>query len=326
MSVGARQLISLALLATVGGTTTACASTSDQAMHTSLAALATSVVPPASSSASATAATCGDRTASLRPRGALPPPGQMPAGSYMRTIQQRGKLIAGVDQNTLLFAYFNPRDGQLEGLEIDILHQLAKAIFGNPDAIEFKASSTEQRLPFVEQGNVDLVADAVTITCERRTRVSFSTVYFDAGQRILVPQSSPARGAQDLAHKRVCVTRGSTSLTTLEHQASHASPYKVDQRTDCLVALQEGNVDAITSDDSILLGFKAQDPYTKIVGAPLADEPYGIAINKNHSDFVRFVNAVLERMRADGSWAATYRKWLGGVGRTPAPPTPHYGG
>jgi polar amino acid transport system substrate-binding protein len=90
------------------------------------------------------------------------------------------------------------------------------------------------------------------------------------------------------------------------------------------VALQQGNVAAIASDDAILYGFAAQDPYTKLVGPRFTDEPYGMAIAKSHPDFVRFVNAVLAQMRADGTWRADYRKWLGRVAPTPAPPTAHY--
>jgi polar amino acid transport system substrate-binding protein len=93
-----------------------------------------------------------------------------------------------------------------------------------------------------------------------------------------------------------------------------------------LVALQQGQVEAITSDDAILLGFKAQDPNTKILPAWLADEPYGVAISKAHPDFVRFVNGVLARVRANGTWALLYRKWLGPYShaRTPPPPQPSY--
>jgi len=94
--------------------------------------------------------------------------------------------------------------------------------------------------------------------------------------------------------------------------------------TDCLVLLQQGDVTAISTDDSLLAGLAAQDPYTKIVGPPLADEPYGLAISKQHPDFVRFVNAVLARLRADGQWAASYRRWVGG--RAPAPPPARYQG
>jgi polar amino acid transport system substrate-binding protein len=91
--------------------------------------------------------------------------------------------------------------------------------------------------------------------------------------------------------------------------------------------MQQGLVDGITSDDSILLGFKAQDPYTKIVGPRFANEPYGMAIRRDHPDFVRFVNGVLAKMRRDGSWRAIYTRWLGKVTTSvPPPPAAHYDG
>jgi polar amino acid transport system substrate-binding protein len=248
----------------------------------------------------------------------------MPAGSFMARIKRRGYLVAGVDQNTLLFAYFNPLDHQIEGFEIDMLRELAKAILGSPNDIEFKAITTAERIPAVQDGSVDIVADAMTITCQRRQQVDFSSVYYDAGQRILVPSNSPARSIKDLGGKRVCATIGSTSIQTLKALVPRPIPYGVPQRTDCLVAMQQGLVDAITSDDSILLGFKAQDPYTKIVGRRFADEPYGMAISKAHSDFVRFVNGVLATMRADGAWRHIYSRWLGKFASTPAPPPAHY--
>jgi polar amino acid transport system substrate-binding protein len=256
----------------------------------------------------------------------MPAPGAMPAGSFMARIERRGYLVAGVDQNTLLFAYFNPLDGQLEGFEIDMLKQLAHAIFGDkPGDIRFKVITTAERVPAVRNGTVDLVADAMTITCQRRRQVDFSTVYYDAGQKILVPTNSRARRVEDLAGKPVCATLGSTSLDALEHVVPAPRAYTVAQRTDCLVALQQGLVDAVTSDDAILLGFQAQDPYTKIVGPRFADEPYGMAVSKAHPDFVRFVNGFLTQMRADGEWRADYSRWLGKLtGKVPPPPAAHY--
>ena len=88
--------------------------------------------------------------------------------------------------------------------------------------------------------------------------------------------------------------------------------------TDCLVLLQQGDVAAISTDNNILAGLKAQDPWTKIVGPVFTSEPYGLAISKMHPDFARFVNAVLQQMRTDGRWAADYRHWVG----TPAPAPP----
>jgi polar amino acid transport system substrate-binding protein len=305
-----------------------CGSSADRAQRMTLAALSLSEPPAPAAAPSPAAATCRDVTASLRPPAVMPAPGAMPAGSFMARVEHRGYLIAGVDQNTLLFAYFNPRDGQLEGFEIDMLKQLANAIFGNkPGDIHFKAITTAERIPAVQDGTVDVVADAMTITCQRRRQVDFSTVYYDAGQKILVPSDSRARRVADLAGKPVCATIGSTSLDALEHVVPAPIPYKVSQRTDCLVALQQGLVDAVTSDDSILLGFEAQDPYTKIVGPRFADEPYGMAISKAHPDFVRFVNGVLAQMRADSRWRANYSHWLGRLTATvPAPPAARYDG
>jgi polar amino acid transport system substrate-binding protein len=303
-----------------------CASSSDEAQRTSLAAIATPVAsaPAAPAPAAARGTRCRDATASLRP----PPAGRRgaaPAGRFVARIRRRGRLVAGVDQNTLLFGYLRPSTARIEGFEIDLVREVARVLLGDPNAIELKALTTAQRLPAVQSGAVDLVADAVTITCERRRQVAFSTVYFDAGQRVLVPARSRARSLADLGGRRVCATKGSTTLARIERDRAKPVPYPVAQRTDCLVALQEGRVAAISSDDAILLGFKAQDPNTKIIGPRLADEPYGIAIARDHPDLVRFVNGVLEGLRRDGRWKAIHRRWLGGLAPTPAPPRARYG-
>lgn len=310
----------LVLLAVVAA---GCGSVSDDTMRDSLSALETPA-PVSTPSTPDPKKTCGDPTRSLRPTGEAPAPGRMPAGSFMRTIEKRGRLVAGVDQNTLLFAYRDPFTRDLRGLEIDLLRQVAKAIFGDPRKVDFKAITTAQRRDYVERGKVDIVADAFTITCYRLQHVAFSSVYFRAAQRLLVPKTSTVRGVADLRQKRVCATVGGTAAANIPTIAPGAIPVLVPQRTDCLVALQQGTVDAIWSDDAILSGFAAQDPYTKIVGPRLTDEPYGMAIGRQHPEFVRFVNAVLERLRADGTWAAIDRRWLGGAAPSAALPPPRY--
>ena len=316
----ARALIAAAL---AGASLAGCGAAVDPAQRLAVAALAVRAAPVPATPVTP-AVSCADPTASLRPTG-LPAPGRLPAGSFMARIRARGYLIAGVDQNTLLFAYFDPLRGRIQGFEIDLLRRLAQALLGNPDAIQFKAITTGERVSAVQSGSVDVVADAMTITCARKRQVDFSTVYYDAGQRILVPTNSTARSVADLGGRRVCATAGSTSIAALAALRPRPIPYPVAQRTDCLVALQQGVVAAITSDDSILLGFRAQDPNTKLVGPRIADEPYGMAISHAHPDFVRFVNAVLEHLRADGTWRAIYARWLGALVHTiPVPPAPRY--
>jgi polar amino acid transport system substrate-binding protein len=306
-----------------------CGSTLNRPERTTLAALALPAAQaPASKPTSAVTAHCDPRTltASLRPPATTPASGAMPPGSLMDRIRRRGYLIAGVDQNSLLLAYFNPLHRTIEGFEIDLLKQIAHAIFGNkPNDIQFKAITTTERIPDVQNGSVDVVADAMTVNCARKQQVDFSTIYYNAGQKILVPSNSPARSVADLGGKKICATRGSTSIATLATLSPRPVPYPVDQRTDCLVALQEGLVSAITSDDALLLGLKAQDPDTKIVGPVFAPDPYGMAISKSHPEFVRFVNGVLAQMRKDGRWRAIYARWLGPYAKSiPTPPTAAY--
>jgi polar amino acid transport system substrate-binding protein len=265
--------------------------------------------------------------ASLRPSGPLPRPGHMPAGSTMAAIQKRGKLIVGVDQTTYLFGYRNPLTGQLEGFDIDIARAIAQAIFGNPGDIEFRAITSAQRIPFVQKGLVDLVSDSMTITCARERYVDFSTDYFNAGQRVLVPSNSPAHSIADLGGKKVCAAAGTTSIQTIAAEPSRPIPVTAPNWTDCLVMLQQNQVAAISTDDSVLAGLAIQDPQTKLVGPRFTKEPHGLAISKNAPDFVRFVNAVLEHLRTDGSWTTLYRTWIGTrLGRIPAPPSPSYRG
>ena len=289
-----------------------CGGTSQDALQSSLTALRTRQVGPAPTPPQPKCPNPNaDPTRSLRPDGVT-------SGGLVDTIRRRGYLKAGIDQNTLLLAYANPlRDNRIEGFEIDLLRQLSRALFGRPDRVKPVALTTAERVQAAQDGTVDVVADAFTITCSRLTQVAFSSPYLTAAQRLLVPLHSRARKLSDLAGRRVCATTGSTTLTKLK-RFKRVVPHAVPQRIDCLVALQRGETDAITSDDTILRGFRAQDPYTKIVGPPIEAEPYGIAISKDHPEFVRFVNGVLARLRADGTMQRLYRRWLPGTPRQPA--------
>jgi polar amino acid transport system substrate-binding protein len=225
-----------------------------------------------------------------------------------------------VDQNTYPFGFFNPLDGQLDGFDIDMVKAVADAIFGNPDKVKYVPISDLQRIPDIQSGAVDIVAHTMTILCARLKYVAFSSVYFVAGQRVLVLKNSAARSLADLRGQKVCATAGSDSLAPIA--AAGAIPVAVPYWTDCLVLLQQGDVAAISTDDGILAGLHSQDPWTMMVGPRLNDQPYGLAISLQHPDFVRFVNAVLQQLRTDGQWAASYAHWIGTP--VPAPPPAQY--
>jgi len=164
----------------------------------------------------------------------------------------------------------------------------------------------------------------MTMTCERWQQVSFSTEYLASHQRLLVRSGSGIREFSDLGGRKVCATRGSTSIRTIAAQPSHPIPVSTDSTLDCLVLLQQGQVDAVSTIDVLLAGLSAQDPTTVITGAAVSDEPAGVGISRDSPELVRFVNGVLERLRADGTWARIYRRWLSRLGSTPAPPAPVY--
>ncbi|MFI5892320.1 glutamate ABC transporter substrate-binding protein [Actinoplanes sp. NPDC051513] len=266
---------------------------------------------------------CNPR-ASLKPTGTLPQPGHMPAGSYMAEIQKRGRLILGTSQDTLLFSSRNPFTGKVEGFDVDMGRQIAQAIFGDPDKIQIKVIAYDKRVSSAMDGSVDIVADTMTANCARWKDVNFSSIYYEAGQRVLVSSDSTAKGMDDLGGKKVCAASGSTSYDNIA--AAPSKPIAVAKAAfgDCLVSFQQNEVDAISTDDTILAGMAAQDPYAKVVGPKFTQEPYGMAMSQKHPEFTSFVNAVLAKNRANGTWTATYKKWLGAFGAAPAPPAAEY--
>ena len=269
---------------------------------------------------------------SYAPPAQLPPAGQMPAGSTMSRIQARGRLIAGVSADTLLLGSRNPVSNEIEGFDIDLLRAISQAIFNKPIKIDFRVITSVQREPALKAGTVDIVARNMTINCTRWKGIAFSSEYYRSGQNVLVRRGDksssggPITGMADLVGKKVCAPNGTTSMTTLRTFAGLV-PVGADTHTGCLVQFQEGKVDAITGDETVLAGLVAQDPYAVVVKGPaFTVEPYGLGFNAANVDFVEFVNGVLAQTKADGRWTASYNQWLAdALGKAPTPPVAVYG-
>ena len=277
------------------------------------------VLPPEPPRPPGSAADTCNRTASLRPFS-----GRSAADAAVASIRKRGRLLVGLDIGSNLFSFRDPVTGEITGFDVDIAGEVARDIFGKSSAVEYRILSSADRITALQTNAVDIVVKTMTITCERREKVNFSTPYFIANQRILAPRTSDIAGPEDLSGKRVCVARGTTSLQTVQQIDPPPTIVTVVTWADCLVALQQHEVDAVSTDDAILAGLVAQDPYLHIVGPNLAEEPYGIGINLTNTPLVRFVNATLDRIRNDGTWDTLYRRWLTVLGPAPAPPTPRY--
>jgi ABC-type amino acid transport substrate-binding protein len=245
----------------------------------------------------------------------------MPAGSYMRTIQDRGTLRAGVKQDVLLFGFLNPRTNQIEGFDVDIAKEIARAIFGDPAKIDLRGMPSAARVPSLKEGTVDVVVSTMTITKERLQEIDFSDVYYEAGQTLLVPNNSTISNIRDTAGKRVCSAKGSTSEQNITKFSPQAVLVQADLYSECLLAVQQGRADAASTDDVILVGLADQDPSMKLVGGLFTQEPYGIGINKGHPEFVDMTNAVLTQLKQSGQWKQIHQRWLGKYIQTPEPPT-----
>ncbi|MEV6961236.1 glutamate ABC transporter substrate-binding protein [Streptomyces sp. NPDC051207] len=254
---------------------------------------------------------------------------------------EKRKLIVGVDQNSYRWGYRNPNrgaSGDLEGFDIDLVHRIAQDILGDANAVQFKAIPTDQRIPAIQDGRVDMVVRTMTINCERVKDVAFSAPYFKTGQQVLAPRSSPVTGYDgSLAGKRICTATGSTAHSTLEAArkagelpASADISGTVPNQLDCLVRLQLGEADAVVTDGALAASQAAQDPTVQLKGDAFTEEYYGVAMKKDADDLVRRVNRILVDYRKDttNGWQASYGRWLSAtLGKDPAksqPPAPEY--
>lgn len=269
---------------------------------------------------------------------ALPPPSEEPAercdpraslrptdggGPTVAKIRARGRLVAGVSQNAYQLGFRDPTSGELAGFEIDLVREIALDLLGSRDKVQFVALGAADRVPSLANGSVDLVVRTMTMTCRDWRQVAFSTEYYSAAQRLLVPRGSAIATMDDLVGRKVCAAAGSTSIRNIAGY-SGVIPVATSEVIDCLVLLQQHQIAAVSTSDVLLAGLAAQDPTTVVVGPSLAPQPYGVATAPAATDLVRAVNRVLERIRQDGTWQGLHRRWLSGLGPTPPPPTPRY--
>lgn len=237
-------------------------------------------------------------------------------------IKKRGKLIVGCKYDVRLFGLNNPLTKRVEGFDADLGRELAKAMLGGADKVELIETVSANRIPFLTENKVDVVISTMTITEDRKKQIDMSDVYYLAGQSLLVPKGSTIKSVKDLDGKTVTTVQGSTSEKNIQAAAPGAKFNLLKSYSECFTALQNKQADAMTTDDIILLGFKAtQADKFDLVGGQFTKEPYGIGIRKGHSDLTKFVNDELAKMKKDGRWKTIYDKHLKPVsGQSIEPP------
>ena len=240
--------------------------------------------------------------------------------TYQYALQTKGKIRIGTQEDNTPFSVKIPATGKWDGFDVAIGREIAKAIFGDAEDpekfIEWVAVTSATRIPAITDNKADIVVKTFTINEERKAQIDFSDVYFRTGQRILVKKDNTTiKEAADMAGKTICSQRGSTSEKNILTATNNAArPLLLDSYPACLLALQQGQADAVSTDETILFGLVKQDPNTKIVGAYFSDEPYGIGIKKSaggdRTGFVDFINRTMITLITTGTWAKYYEQYI----------------
>jgi glutamate transport system substrate-binding protein len=245
------------------------------------------------------------------------------ADTTMAKLNQAGAVTVGTKFDQPLFGLKNLQ-GVPEGFDVEIAKIVAAGLGVNPDKIKWVESVSANREPFIQQGRVDMVAATYTMNDKRKKVVDFAGPYYIAGQDIMVKKGNPLaiKGPKDLAGKRTCSVEGSTPAQNMRETYPQAKLVLFDVYSKCADALKNGQVDAVTTDNVILLGLVSKDKAAfEVVGKPFTKEPYGIGVKQGDAAFCGFINDTLRKAFADGRWTKAWDDTAGTVaGAAPPPP------
>ncbi len=233
-----------------------------------------------------------------------------PANTTMGKIQEAGQIKVGVKFDVPLFGFKNPQTGEVEGFDVDMAQAVADALGVEVKLVE---AISDNRIPYLQDGTVDLVFSTMTITTDRDAEIDFSRPYYIAHGKILVRGDSDVQNIDDLgAGTTTCTALDSTYETTIiPEQAPDTKIKALGTYSECFAQLQRGSVDALITDDVILAGFLQQDKTMKIVGENLTTDPYGAGVKNKDKEFADFVSGIIDEMLQNGEWEALYDKWIG---------------
>lgn len=229
----------------------------------------------------------------------------------LEEVKQRGVLVAGVKDAAPPFGFVDPQSNQLVGFEIDLVRAIADKLGVK---LELKPVTSATRIPMLTQGSVDILAATMTHKFQRDDVIDFSITYLMDGQKLLVKKSSGIKSVADLAGKKVGTAKGSTSEQNIKNAQPDCTVLSFEGYPQAFLAMNQGKVAAVTTDSGILLGLQANAPKPEdyaIVGEYISDEPYGMGLPENDSDFRDFVNRVLVDLWNSGEYKKIYDKWFG---------------
>ncbi|MEW1902353.1 MULTISPECIES: glutamate ABC transporter substrate-binding protein [unclassified Streptomyces] len=263
-----------------------------------------------------------------------PKPGQLPVyqvrsdftlpdSPTWERAKKRGRLVVGVKEDQPYMGEKDPATGRYSGFDIEIAKMMAASLGFDPARVEFRTIASANRETALQNGQIDYYVGTYTINDNRKKLVGFAGPYYLAGQSLLVrADEKDIRGPQDLAGKRVCSAAGSTPYQRIEKDHPEAELVAYDTYSVCVDNLLTYQVDAVTTDDTILLGYAAKVPdELKVVGKPFSEEPYGIGVPRGDNALRFALDDALAAHEKNGDWKKAYDATLGLSG-VPAPPPP----
>jgi glutamate transport system substrate-binding protein len=220
------------------------------------------------------------------------------SGTTMANLSEAGKIVIGVKKDQPGIGFQQAGDETPTGFDIEIGRMIAAAL-GIEDAdIEWKETISDNREPFLDSGEVDIVVASYSMTPDRQKIVGQAGPYYVTGQQLLVREEDKEKitGPEDLEGVKVCSVEGSTSLATAEDKYG-ADPTPQGTYSECVSALENGTTDVLTTDGAILLGYEAQNPdELEVVGEPFSEERYGVGYQKpDDTEFCEFITSTLQK-------------------------------
>jgi glutamate transport system substrate-binding protein len=245
------------------------------------------------------------------------------SGTKMAELAESGKVNIGVKYDQPGLGFMEPGADAPSGFDIEIGKILAAKLGIAPEDITWTETVSENREPFLQKNRVDMVIASYSITDERRQVVGQAGPYYVTGQQLLVREEDKdaITSPEDTKGKKVCSVTGSTSLQRMEDEYG-ANPVPFSTYSECVDQLENGTVDAVTTDGAILLGYAADAPdELEVVGEPFSEERYGVGYNKQETEMCQFITDTLQEAMDNGKWAEAFEATLGESGvETPEPP------
>jgi len=242
------------------------------------------------------------------------------AGDTLADAKKKGVLVAGVKDSLPPFGYVDQKSREIVGYDIDFCKEIAKRLGVK---LELKPVTSASRMPQLMEGNIDLIVATMTNTPERAKQIDFSDTYFFTGQKFLTKKGT-VKSLKDLEGKKIGTAKGSTSEQNVAKAVPSATILSFDDYPQAVLAMRQGKVIAVTTDESILAGQLGQlnkEPSTKgqyeIPDLRISDEPYGIGMRKDDKNLVDFVNKTLLDMEKSGQAKKIFDKWFGPDTDTP---------